>query len=132
MCSSNLNRLFKVYSTPFGIGVAYECVYNRNITVSAAAFEVSSVTAFGANRGFGNLANSFSLNLDGFSANNRFLMGSQMSVEISWALTRLSKLNFVIDKCSVGHGDVKIDVIKGWGPKIIIKIFSNFPKFQHY
>ena len=117
MCSYNLNRRFKVYSTPFGIGVAYECVYNRNITVSAAAFEVSSVTAFGANRGFGNLANSFSLNLDGFSANNRFLMGSEMSVEISWALTRLSKLNFVIDKCSVGHGDVKIDVIKGWGQK---------------
>ena len=71
-----------------------------------------TVSAFGQNNGFGNLANGFSLNLS--TPGERFIMGGQLEVAIEWNARFLGQFSFRIKDCSVQHGDVSVSVIKEW------------------
>ena len=80
-----------VYTTPFGVGVEYECVYDRKVTLSDN-IAVQSVTAFGQKNNLGNLAQSFSLQTDGQANSGRFIMGSQIETSITWSLQTFENL----------------------------------------
>ena len=80
-----------VYTTPFGVGVEYECVYDRAVTVSDD-MAVQTVTAFGQKNNLGNLAQSFSLQTNGHANSGRFIMGSQIETSITWSLQNLANI----------------------------------------
>ena len=83
------------------------------VTLSPEAFEVQSVTAFGENRGTGNLAGSFAMNLMSVAEESqRFIMGSEMKVSIGWNARFLDDLSVSVVECTVSHGDVSIAVVK--------------------
>ena len=75
-------------------------------------FLVHSLDRFGQKHGVGNLANSFSITLGGSEYNGRFLMGSQMNVQIEWHLDGMEELNYKIKNCVVSHGDIELPVIQ--------------------
>ena len=80
-----------VYTTPFGVGVEYECVYERAITVSDL-MDVRTITAFGQKNALGNLAESFILETNGKTDSGRFIIGSELEVSMKWSLTLLQNL----------------------------------------
>lgn len=110
----NLGGL-SVYTTPFGVGVLFECSYSTSVTVTSSAFKVSHVEAFGANIGVGNLAAGFSMSLTSMSGgtdSGRFVMGTDMKVGVEWAVKSLSGLTFYFQDCAVTHGTVNMEIIK--------------------
>ena len=110
----NLGAL-SVYTTPFGVGVLFECSYPTSVTVTSSAFEVTHPEAFGANIGVGNLAAGFSMSLTSMSGSTdagRFVMGTDMKVGVEWAVKSLSDLTFYFQDCAVTHGSVNMEIIK--------------------
>ena len=102
-----------MYADKVGISVSYMCEYNMEVTLSPESFEVQSVTAFGENRGTGNLAGSFAMNLMAVAGESqRFIMGSEMEVSIGWNARFLNDLSVSVVECTVSHGDVSIAVVK--------------------
>ena len=46
------------------------------------------------------------------SDGERFIMGGQLEVGISWSASLLSAFSFRIQECTITHGDTSVDVIK--------------------
>merc|ERR1719436_2084079 len=70
-----------VYTTPFGIGVNYECTYSTMVEVDSKTMKVTTIESFGSNVGFGDLANSFNMLLLGAGGDEgRFVMGAPLTV----------------------------------------------------
>jgi len=102
-----------VYTSNVGIQVLYRCEYETALTVSSESFDVQTVTAFGENAGIGNLVGGFSMSLSSpTSDGERFIMGGQLEVGISWSASLLSAFSFRIQECTITHGDTSVDVIK--------------------
>jgi len=102
-----------VMTTPFGVGVLYECTYPMYINVSSSAFQIHHVSHFGANIGFGDLAGAFEMTLAGEGAMAaRAVMGTLMFVTVEWIIKSFTELTFYYDKCTVTHGTLQVDVIK--------------------
>lgn len=102
-----------VYTTPFDLGVLYECTYPLMVTLTSQDIQVSNVESFGSNVGYGNFAQSFAMNLDGAEGQNgRFVIGAPLEVKVEWSITTLPGLAFAFLDCGVSHGPVTAMIIK--------------------
>jgi hypothetical protein len=104
-----------VYNQAVGYGVNFECSYSLMVNLTSADFKVTHIAAFGANIGVGSLASGFAMSLisPDTMKSDRFVMGTQMHVQIGWAVTTLPKLTFHFIDCSVVHGSVAVNIVKG-------------------
>lgn len=103
-----------VYNQAVGYGVNFECSYSLMVNLTSADFKVTHIAAFGANIGVGSLASGFTMKLvsPDTMRSDRFVMGTQMHVQIDWAITTLPALTFNFVECSVVHGSVSVNIVK--------------------
>lgn len=103
----------EVYTTPFGIGVMYECTYSTMVEVDSKTMEVTTIESFGSNVGFGDFANSFDMLLLGAGGDEgRFVMGAPLTVNVNWSVKTLPDLTFFFLNCGVEHGEVTANIVK--------------------
>ena len=100
-----------VVTTPFGAAVVFECEYDLSIDVASQDFTVSGASVVDTLSGSGSLANGFSMKLNKREPAS-FLLGNDLAVEISWAVTALSTITFHIDECTVNHGLINVMIVK--------------------
>ena len=99
-----------VETTPFGVSIAFSCVYSTKITLSTDAYAVEDVSISDSLTNSGDWTTGFTMSLDDAD----LMLGDILNVAISWGATGLvGDLTFVLNECVVSHGSTDISVIKG-------------------
>jgi hypothetical protein len=99
-----------VETTPFGVSIAFSCVYSTKITLSTDAYAVEDVSISDSLTNTGDWTTGFTMSLDDAD----LMLGDILNVDISWGATGLvGDLTFVLNECVVSHGATDISVIKG-------------------
>lgn len=101
----------KVVTTPFGAAVVFSCSYPLTIEVASEGYTVQGASVVDSFVGTGSLAAGFAMTLNNGDATD-FLLGTNLPVAISWAVTGVSTLTFYLNQCTVEHGATIIPVVK--------------------
>jgi len=101
----------QVETTPFGVSIAFSCVYSTKITLSTDKYSVEDVSISDSLTHSGDWTSGFSMVLNG--GDNNLMLGDILNVAISWSASGLiGSLDFVLTQCVVSHGETDISVIK--------------------
>ena len=101
-----------VVTTPLGAAVVFSCTYSMTVEVASEDYTVTGASVVDTLSGTGSLVAGFAMTLNhGDSAT--FFLGSEMSVEINWSITRLSTMTFHLNECKVQHGTTLITIVSG-------------------
>jgi hypothetical protein len=99
-------------TSPFAVGVTFECSYPMGITVESDPFSVQDIDVTGAKTSTGKLDDGFSLELTDESGGPNVVLGGLLEVAAKWEVTGLSDVTFYFDRCGVVHGAKTVNVIQ--------------------
>ena len=100
-----------VVTTPFGASIVFTCNYATTVELTSEAYTVAGASVVDTFSGTGSLSAGFAMSLNNGDG-SAFLLGDNVQVGITWAVTALSDLTFVIQKCDVKHGAAVIAIVK--------------------
>lgn len=106
-----------------GVAVWFKCSYNRTLSIEgddAHKFSVEDVSVTDYFDAEGDLRDGFAMVLNegvGFD----FILGSELPVQINWAVTAVANLTFSIENCNVNHGGQSFVLIKNQCYATVIK-----------
>ena len=89
-----------VVTTPFGAAVIFSCGYDLTIDVASQDYSVTGASVVDTFHANGSLAAGFKMTLNNGDGAT-FLLGNEMPVKITWAVTALSSLSFKLKECTV-------------------------------
>lgn len=101
-----------IITSPFGVGIHFNCEYPLKFTVSTETYQVEDVTTAGTTYAEGSLSGGFEMTLNNGGTTN-FILGAYLPVKIEWDVTAMVGLKFYFDECVVTHGTVGVSIIKG-------------------
>ena len=101
-----------IVTTPFGIGITFECGYPMGITLESDPYTVTDVDISGTQSGTGSLDGGFELTVGG-GEEHKVMLGGVLEVTATWSITTLTDVSFYFDRCGVVHGSQNVNVIQG-------------------
>lgn len=100
-----------IVTTPFGIGITFECGYPMGITLESDPYTVTDVDISGTQSGTGSLDGGFELTVGG-GEEHKVMLGGVLEVTATWSITTLTDVSFYFDRCGVVHGSQNVNVIQ--------------------
>jgi hypothetical protein len=91
--------------------LAYKCEYGTTIQVSSSDFKVDHVSIGGEQIGQGDLKGGFSISFINGAADQSFVLGSTQGVDVTWAVTTLTGVDFFVNKCQVKDGTNSVMIV---------------------
>ena len=100
-----------VVTTPLGASIVFTCNYDTTVELASESYTVAGASVVDTLTGTGSLSAGFAMSLNN-GEGAAFLMGDNMQVGITWAVTTLSTLTYRITQCDVQHGSTVITIVK--------------------
>ena len=92
------------------MSVVFECSYNTDMDLESESFDVTEKTLLkGQRNSEGSLVSGFSLKTDLDSV----ILGKRMGVSVTWDITTLQNLSFLLKECSVAQENVHVNLVSG-------------------
>ena len=103
-----------VITTPFGASITFTCSYDLTGEHASEEYTVVGASVVDTFTGTGSLSAGFAMSLNN-GEGSAFLLGDNIQVGITWAVTTLSTFTFRIQQCDVEHGGAVIAIVKDQG-----------------
>ena len=100
-----------VITTPFGASITFTCSYDLTGEHASEEYTVVGASVVDTFTGTRSLSAGFAMSLND-GEGSAFMLGDNIHVGITWAVTTLSDLTYRIKQCDVQHGDSVITIVK--------------------
>lgn len=104
----DLENGVKIITTPFGVGVDFQCNYKTSVELSSEAFTVQDVSMSGTHTAIGSLDTGFNMVAGDGST---IVLGNEITVTTTWELN-IAGVQPHYRNCAVIHGEEEVQIIK--------------------